>query len=311
MENKISKKISIVVPVFNSMDCVEPLVKRVDECLIGSDYELILVNDCSSDGSWDAIKKACSCGENVVGINLRKNSGQDNALMAGLRQVQGAYVIIMDDDLQHDPADIPRLVSKLEEGYDVCYANFEQKKQAWWKNFGSWFNGKVAEVIVDKPKGIYLSPFKAVVRDVINEVIRYEGPYPYVDGLILTITRLVCQIPAIHHGRHAGESNYSLLRSIAVWMKLSTGYSVLPLRIATVTGFVTSTFGFILILAFIFEHYFLHENPTGWMSLMTVTLVLGGTILVSLGTIGEYVGRSYLLLNNKPQFTYKEILRKN
>ena len=192
-----TKKISIVVPVYNSQECMEPLAQRIDECLRESDYELILVNDGSADHSWEEIKRVASQNKNIIGVNLRKNSGQDNAIMAGLKQVRGDYVIIMDDDLQHNPADIPNLVSECAKGFDVCFANFESKKQKWWKNFGSWFNGKAAEIVIGKPKRIYLSPFKAIGRDVIDEIIKYEGPYPYVDGLLFTVTR---NVPAFASG---------------------------------------------------------------------------------------------------------------
>jgi glycosyltransferase involved in cell wall biosynthesis len=304
-----TEKISIVVPVYNSKDCMEPLARKIDECLRDRDYELILVNDGSVDQSWEEIRRVASQSRKIMGVNLRKNSGQDNAIMAGLRQATGRYIIIMDDDLQHDPADIPNLVSECAKGYDVCFANFESKKQKWWKNLGSWLNGKAAEIVIDKPKQIYLSPFKAIRREVIDEIVKYEGPYPYVDGLLFTVTRNVTQAPAEHHHRFAGRSNYSFIRSLTVWLKLATGFSVFPLRIVTFLGIGASVIGFLLIVYFFLEYFYVGKNPEGWMSLMVVTLILGGMVMISLGTIGEYVGRTYLLLNKKPQSSAKEILK--
>jgi polyisoprenyl-phosphate glycosyltransferase len=162
-------KISIVIPVYNSEECIEELVSEIDAAL--DTYELILVNDCSSDSSWLRIEEAASGNEKITGINLRKNFGQDNALMAGLNHATGDYVVIMDDDLQHSPSDIPVLYEKIREGYDVVYANFAAKKQARWKNFGSWLNGKLAEIVIHKPAWIYLSPFKIIDKQVVDEIV--------------------------------------------------------------------------------------------------------------------------------------------
>jgi len=303
------KKISIVVPVYNSQECVQTLVNRVDECLNQVDYELILVNDCSPDNSWKEMKKAAQPNKKVVAINLRKNSGQDNAIMAGFSKAIGNYVVIMDDDLQHDPADIKKMIHELEKGdFDVCFASFLAKNQKLWKNLGSWFNGKMAEIIINKPSHIYLSPFKIVKREVVDEIIKYIGPYPYVDGIIFTITQNVSQILTEHHSRFAGQSNYTLGRSISVWLKLMTSFSVFPLRIATFIGFMASILGFLLAIFYIVRYFIEGTTVEGWTSLTVIILVLSGTILVALGAIGEYVGRSYVQLNRRLQYSIKEIV---
>ena len=173
--------ISVVVPVFNSADCLPELTRRIHRAL-QDNYELILVNDHSSDNSWEVICSLFREYKTVAGVNLRINSGQDNALMAGLQQTRGDFVVIMDDDLQHAPEDIFQLYDQCLGGYDVCYADFSKKKQAWWKNLGSWFNGKMGEFILNKPRHIYLSPFKIIRKEVVKEIYRYNGPYPYIDG---------------------------------------------------------------------------------------------------------------------------------
>jgi undecaprenyl-phosphate 4-deoxy-4-formamido-L-arabinose transferase len=308
MDMFTDKIISIVVPVYNSEECVQTLVGRMDECLNGVEYELVLVNDCSPDRSWEEIKKAAQSNKSAVGINLRKNAGQDNAIMAGLSRARGDYAVIMDDDLQHDPADIKLLVQELERtDSDVCFARFQKKKQRHWKNLGSWFNGKMAEIIIKKPRDLYLSPFKAIRKEVVDEIIKYNGPYPYVDGILFTITRNVSQIDVEHHGRHAGEGNYTLRKSINVWLKLMTNFSVFPLRIATFVGFMASASGFLLAIFYFARYFFVGEQVLGWTSLILVTLILCGTILLALGAVGEYIGRSYILLNRRPQYTIKEI----
>jgi len=305
-------EISIVIPVYNSEGCLSELVKKLTESLdnLGKTYEIVLVNDCSPDNSWNKIVELCKVYDNLNGINLRRNFGQDCAIMAGLNNSSGEYVIIMDDDLQHDPKDIPILINGLEKGYDVCYALFESKKQTLFKNFGSWFNGKVAEIVIKKPKAVYLSPYKAIKHGVIDEIIKYDGPYPYVDGLLFRITRNITQVKVEHHERYAGQGNYNLIKSIGVWLRLATNFSVFPLRIATVLGFTTSIIGFLGGLYFIIRHVIDGQSPVGWASMIVTVLFLGGIQLVALGTIGEYVGRLFIYYSKEPQFVVREIVGK-
>jgi len=198
-------QLSIVVPVYKSADCLPELARRVQQdvaCHFES-YELIMVNDNSPDMSWDVIIHLCSEYDFITGVNVRKNVGQDNAIMAGLHCARGEVIVIMDDDLQHDPSDIPSLYKEIHNGFDVVYAYFKEKDQALWKNLGSWFNDRAAVLVLGKPKHIYMSPFKAIRREVVDEIIKYDGPYSYVDGLIFAITSNITQIHATHHSRYA------------------------------------------------------------------------------------------------------------
>jgi len=299
--------ISVVVPVYNSADCLKELTRRVHKTL-QRNYELILVNDQSLDNSWDAIHKLVHEYDTVIGINLRKNSGQDNALMAGLRQSNGDYIVIIDDDLQHAPEDIITLYEQCRKGFDICFADFEVKKQRWWKNLGSRINGKMAEVSVHKSKHIYLSPFKIMRKEVVKAICAYDGPFPYIDGLIMTVTNNYTQVAVKHYERFSGESTYSLWKSITVWGKHITGFSILPLRIASILGVLTAFFGLCLGLYYI-AYYFLYGTVLGWTTIACLVLFIGGLILISLGVIGEYVGRIYLKLNNRPQYVIKDIIR--
>lgn len=303
-------KVSMVIPVYNSEDCLDELARRLTNALDGSgkSYEIILINDCSRDSSWQKTVELCEIYDKLKGINLRKNFGQDSAIMAGLNYSSGESIVIMDDDLQHDPADIPLLLSGLEKGHDVCYACFNSKKQSWFKNLGSWFNDKVANVIIKKPKGIYLSPYKAIKREVVDEIVKYDGPYPYVDGLLFRVTRNITQVTVEHRQRYSGKGNYNLIKSIRVWLRLATNFSVTPLRIATFLGFISSGIGFILAILFIIQHFMGIESPTGWPSLVVIVLFLGGIQLVGVGIIGEYVGRLFLHHSKEPQFVVNEIL---
>lgn len=306
-------KVSIVVPVYRSAECLEQLVSRIREAFekFGHSYELILVNDGSPDNSWAEIRRLAEAEPFVLGINLRRNAGQDNAIMAGLSESSGEVVIIMDDDLQHDPNDCDELIKKVESGFDICYARFRRNKQALWKNAGSWLNDKLANVVVRKPRHIYLSPFKAINGDVAREITSYDGPYPYVDGLLFGVSTNVTQIEVEHHERLVGKGNYNLFSSLSVWMKVATLFSVVPLRIATLLGFLFSLIGLLLGVYFVLEKLWFRAEPAGYASLMVAVLVLGGVQLACLGILGEYIGRTFLHLNKRPQYVVKEKVCQN
>ena len=300
------KKISIVIPVYNSEQCVEELSRQISESLAGIDYEQIMVNDCSRDHSWEKICSAAAGNSSIIGVNLRKNSGQDNAIFAGLHYAKGEWVVIMDDDLQHSPSDILKLYSEVQKGYDVCYADFPRKKQKFWKNAGSWLNGKVAEIIIGKPKGLYLSPFKIISGKVVQAMLSFRSLYPYIDGLIFQLTSNITQIQIQHHKREFGHSNYTLSKSIKVFMRLLFGFSVIPLRISSVLGSLSALAGFVLGIYYIVEYCHGHADVAGWTTIVILQLFLGGLTLMSLGIIGEYLGRTYLTVNNNPKYTVKE-----
>ena len=307
----MSVELSVVVPVYRSAEGLPLLLERLRQDLSKSfaSWEAVLVNDGSPDDSWQILEGLVGRYPFLVAVDLRRNRGQDNALMAGLRLSRGEVVVIMDDDLQHDPRDVPRLVARVREGWDVCFADFGSKQQAWWKNLGSAFNGWVARAVIDKPRDVYLSPFKAVSRGVVDEVIRYDGPYPYVDGLILSVTSRFARIDATHHARSVGSSNYDLVRSVAVWLKLATGFSVRPLRLASFAGLGTSLLAFLFGLFLIVRWFLVHGEVEGWTSILVVVSFLGGLQLFGVGIVGEYVGRAYLNINRKPQYTVRTLLR--
>lgn len=310
MEQNMKYAISVVIPVYNSEDNLEELMKQISAALRRKKYQVVLVNDRSRDTSWQVMTTLKKKYPSLVAVNLRKNSGQDNAIMAGLRHAEGDIVVIMDDDLQHAPSDIPLLVKTLEEsGADVCYADFKQKKQALWKNLGSWFNGKIAEIAIGKPKGVYLSPFKAICGAVIEEVILYRGAFPYLDGLLFMVTDNFTEVPIEHHKRFSGSSNYNLVRSISVFLKLVTSFSIIPLRVASYAGFLVTLAGAGLGIYFLVEFLTTDNSIMGWTSLVLLLIIFSGIMLISLGLLGEYIGRMYLNINHKPQYIVKEVLK--
>ena len=300
------KEISIVIPVYNSHECVAELSRQIADSLQGIDYEQIMVNDCSRDSSWEEIQKAAAANKNLLGINLRKNGGQDSAILTGLNYASGKWVVIMDDDLQHSPYDIPKLYEEAKKGFDVVYADFDTKKQRLWKNLGSWFNGKISEIALEKPKEIYLSPFKIIARPIVQEMIKFNNLFPYIDGLIFQVTKNITQIAIEHHKRELGKSNYNLIKSIKVFLRMLFGFSTMPLAIASFMGFTSAFVGLIFAIVYLVEYFTGKADVTGWTTLVVLILILGGLILVSLGIIGEYLGRMYLTINNYPKFIVKD-----
>lgn len=300
------KEISVVIPVYKSEKCIPELTKQISDALKDFNWELILVNDCSPDNSWTEIKKVAAENNNITGINLRKNGGQDLAILAGLNHAHGKWIIIMDDDLQHSPYDIPKLYAQAQKGFDVVYADFKQKKQKLWKNLGSWLNGKVSEITLGKPKGIYLSPFKIISSSVVKEMCKLNNLFPYIDGLIFQVTKNITQINIEHHKREYGKSNFTLVKSMQVFFRMMFGFSTFPLNFATYIGFFSSTMGFVLAIYFLVKFLLGLEPLTGWTSLIMVILILGGLILLALGIIGKYIGQMYLTINNSPKYIVKE-----
>lgn len=300
------KEISVVIPVYKSEKCIPELTKQISDTLKDFNWELILVNDCSPDNSWTEIKKIAAENNNITGINLRKNGGQDLAILAGLNHAKGKWIVIMDDDLQHSPYDIPKLYTQAQKGFDVVYADFKQKKQKLWKNLGSWLNGKVSEITLGKPKGIYLSPFKIISGSVVKEMCKLNNLFPYIDGLIFQVTKNITQINIEHHKREYGKSNFTLVKSMQVFFRMMFGFSTFPLNFATYIGFFSSTMGFVLAIYFLVKFLLGLEPLTGWTSLIMVILILGGLILLALGIIGKYIGQMYLTINNSPKYIVKE-----
>src|SRR5262245_16392480 len=207
-------------------------------------YELILVDDASPDGSWKCIQRLAEANPNVKGLSHRRNFGQDNAILTGLRVASGVAIVIMDDDLQHSPDGIPKLYAEfVRSRADVVYAHFINKHHRTWKKLGSWFNGKLAEWLIDKPANIYLSPFKIISRDIADLVTAFDGPYPYFDGLLFQVTNRFSFIKVEHRARVADESNYTFGKSLHVLGRLAYSYSVKPLRLVTALGVVAFMFG--------------------------------------------------------------------
>ena len=308
MRNKENLDLSIVIPVYNSERILPHLVSQIAAVMRANEwsFEILLVCDCSPDASWNVILELTNSYSFVKGIHLSINVGQHNALMAGFGRATGNAVITMDDDLQHEPRDIPKLIEALDSGYDAVYGRFISRSHPTWKLIGSKVNDKVAGFLLEKPRDLYLSPFRAFRAKIKAEILRYSGPYVYVDGLILGATQKIASVNVEHHERFSGESRYGLLKSISLWSKMATNFSILPLRITSLLGLVFAAFGFLLALVFVAQKFTVDAMPDGWSSLMVIMLIVSGVQLLALGMLGEYLGRVLLTINSKPQFVIEE-----
>lgn len=306
------KKLSIVVPVYGSANILCELIEQLENVLVGcmklTDYEVILVCDNSPDDSWNIINRLVDSHKNIFGILLRINAGQHNAIMSGLEHATGEIIITMDDDLQHSPADIPKIIKKLEQGHDVVYARFRNRQHAFWKILGSKINNLVSGYLMKKPRDLYLSPFRALNQNIRDEILKYKGPYVYIDGLILTVTRNIDSIDVNHFERFDGGSGYGLRKSISLWLKMATSFSIFPLRLTSFLGMLFSGLGFVLAFLLIIQKLTLNLMPTGWSSLIVTILVVGGIQLLALGMIGEYLGRVLLTINARPQYVVAKVI---
>jgi glycosyltransferase involved in cell wall biosynthesis len=302
--------LSIVIPVYNGSRTIPELIAALEALPIEGGHEIILVNDGSADSSFEVcIGLIAKARVPITLVNLARNYGEHNAVMAGLRHASGAHVITMDDDLQNPPDEVQRLLAFAQEtGKEVVYTYYDDKQHSFWRNLASRFTNRVADFVLDKPNGLYLSSFRCISAFVVGEVIRYEGPFPYVDGLILQVTSDIDRLLVRHLPRAIGHSNYTIRRLLRLWMNMFVNFSVMPLRISTITGFVLSAVGAIGGAAAVLEAL-LAEPPPGWASLFAAVLVLSGVQLMILGIIGEYLGRLYLTANGKPQSVEKWVYR--
>jgi len=194
------------------------------------------------------------------------------------------------------------VVLPLDAGRDVVYARFKSRQHAAWKILGSRLNDKVAGYLMNKPAGLYLSPFRAMRGAVVRDILRYRGPYVYVDGLLLSVTRNIGMVDVEHHARYAGDSGYSLRKSISLWLKMATNFSIVPLRLTSFAGLFIAGLGFLLAILLVIQKFTLDRMPIGWSSLIVTMLIIGGAQLVALGMLGEYLGRVLLTLNLRPQY---------
>lgn len=300
-----------MIPLYHSAETIVPLLREIEGLAVEGGHEVVLVND----GSRDRTGQVCRDYARTTRLPLTyvehaRNFGEHNAVLTGYRHARGAWIVNLDDDGQNPPAEALRLWAHARaQGLDAVYGHYGTKEHSWFRNLGSWFTNRVTDWVLDKPRGFYLSSFRCVSAFVAREVAQHRGPFPYIDGLILQVTQSIGAIEVAHAARTAGRSGYNLRRLVRLWASTFVNFSVMPLRLATLLGLVMAVAG-LAGLAFVFYLRLTDQGPDyGWGTLMGALLVFSGTQLVMLGLIGEYLGRMFLTVNNRPQSVVRSVER--
>lgn len=303
--------LSFVIPLYYSAETIGPLLREIDALAVPGGHELVLVNDGSRDATAEVCREFMRTARiPVTFVSHARNFGEHNAVLTGYRHARGAYVVNLDDDGQNPPAEAVRLWQHaVAGGHDVVYGHYATKEHALWRNAGSWLTNRLTDWVLDKPRGFYLSSFRCVSAFVAAEVARYTGPFPYIDGLILQVTQNIGSLKVRHAERAAGRSGYTLRRLLRLWVSTFVNFSVMPLRLATLLGLLMAVAG-LGGLGIVFYMRLINRGPEyGWGMLMGALLVFSGTQLVMLGLIGEYLGRTFLTVNNRPQSVVRAVER--
>lgn len=305
--------ISIVTPCYYCEKTIRSVVDDVVKEIapIHNDYEIILVNDGSRDSSWEVLKQIADENLHVKAIDLGKNYGQASALMCGYNHCKGDVIVTLDDDGQNDPKEVKKMIEKLEEGYDAVFADYIKKKDTLFKKWGHNINNIMARIMLKKPNGLELNHFFVMNKYICDEIIKYKGPYPYVWGLILRCTDKLANVKVEHKEREIGNSTYTLRKLVSLWINGFTSFSIIPLRLSSLLGIIMACSGLIYGI-FLFVKFLSGEIAVqGWMSTTSIILILGGVQLIMIGMLGEYVGRIFLTDNKEPQYSVRNIYRKD
>ena len=302
---------SVVIPCYRSDQTIRKVVEMTMEQFAAMgilEYEFVLVDDHSPDqgATVRVLRELVKDYECVRAIELAKNSGQHNAVMAGLNYAKGDIIIAMDDDMQTHPSQLPIILSELEKGYDIVYGYYPHKKHSRFRNIGSYLNYATTRFLLKKPKEMKTSSFWAIRRFVRDYAILYQSEYTHLQGVFLRITRNVSCVPIKHFEREVGTSNYTLGKLIKLWSSI-IGFSIVPLQIATYCGFGLSLFGLILAVFAIVRKIIRPVTAIGWPSMMAAICFFAGVNLLFMGLIGEYIGRIFLGISNNPQFVVRQI----
>ncbi|MBN1868842.1 glycosyltransferase [Candidatus Sumerlaeota bacterium] len=304
------EKISAVVPVYNSHETLEPLVARVKQALAdrADSVEIVLVNDSSSDSSWDVIRKLARDDPAVRGYNLMRNYGQHNALLAGIRAATGEAIVTIDDDLQNPPEEAPRLLDRLDEGYDVVYGAPEHERHGLWRDLASRLTKIALRSAMGLENARRVSAFRAFRTQVRDAFAHYDNAYVSIDVLLTWGTTRFSYVTVRHEPRLAGRSNYSLRKLVTHALNMITGFSTLPLKLASFMGFAFMLFG-LGVLIYVLARFFIAGNPVrGFPFLASIVSVFSGVQLFCLGVIGEYLGRMHVRSMRRPSYVLRETL---
>ncbi len=314
MSEEQAPELSLVIPVYNAAGTIGPLVDQIVRVFGSSPFEVVLVNDGSEDESETVCAElANKYPQTIVFVHLSRNFGEHNAVLAGFMQSRGNYIAVLDDDGQNPPEEVKRMLEDLKrKNYDVIYGHYIEKKHSAFRNLGSWFNDRIATIMLHKPKDLYLSSFKVMNRFVVNEIVKYRGPYPYTDGLIYRVTRNIGQIPVEHRVSARGRSRYTLRRLVRLWLNMFLNFSIKPLRLSIYVGLITSCLSVVALVAILVDRLWITPNVTlGIPTVLGTIVLLAGIQLMILGLVGEYLGRLYLDQTGTPQYVVRYVKGRN
>lgn len=303
--------LSFVIPLYNSAATIGALVRDIEGLTVDGGHEIVLVNDGSSDGTAEVCRRLLATAQvPITFVDHARNYGEHNAVLSGYRQARGAYVVNLDDDGQNPPGEAQRLYEHARaRQLDAVFGRYDDMRHARWRKLGSWFANRTADLLLEKPRGLYLSSFRCVSALVATQVAAHDGPFPYIDGLILQVAQRIEPLTVRHADRMAGQSGYGPRRLARLWISTVVNFSVVPLRLATILGLVLALAGCAGV-AVVFFRWLRDLGPTlGWGAVMAALLLLSGVQLVTLGVIGEYIGRMFMAVNRRPQSVVREVLR--
>jgi len=302
---------SIVIPCYKSAETIEIVVDQTAkemDAMGRSEYEFLLVNDCSPDGGATIrkLKEIAAERKYVKVIDLAKNVGQHNAVMAGLRSASGDVFISMDDDMQTRPSELYKMFDAFDKGFDVVYGAYPEKKESLFRLFGSWVNKMCAVVFLGRPKELRTSSFWIIRKYVRDSIISYNGSHTYLLGLILRSTSNITQVEVVHYEREVGQSGYTFRSLLRLWSNI-IGFTVKPLRLAMQVGTAIAVLAVVFALGIAIRKLLHPAIEPGWSSVMVAIFFSLGIQLFFIGMIGEYVGRTYMHINKEPQYVIKTL----
>lgn len=305
-----TRNLTVVVPVYNSAPILPDLVARLEDVVEGivADYEIVLVNDCSSDGSWERIVALAESDPHVRGLDLARNCGQHAATLAGIRAARGDLVVTIDDDLQNPPEEMPKLLAKLDEGADVVYGIALTGDRGLVRNALTWVTKRALRIAVGPHVPTNVSAYRAFHTSLRKAFEGFRSPYVSVDVLLSWGARSFATVPVRHEPRRVGHSGYTYSALATHALNVLTGFTTRPLRVVSLIGLATVVFG-VGVLAYVLGYYIVNEGDVpGFPFLASIITIFAGVQLLSLGTIGEYIARMHMRLMGQPPFTVRAVV---
>lgn len=303
-------KLSFVIPCYRSEKTIEMVIGEIEEVLSQKpeyDFEIICVNDCSPDGVLGVLESIAKDNKKVKVIDFMSNAGKYSAIMAGLSAADGDIMIMIDDDFQCPVTEVWNLIAPIESGeYDASSARYEKKMESAFKRFCSKIYTFVAHTMLGQPKEIVIENYLAISKVVKNEIVRCNNPFPFIDGLILRVTKKIAMVDMKERVRGDDNSTgFTFVKSMKMFVDGATAFSIQPLRFATYMGMTITIFGVLYIVITIIRYFVLSVDP-GYSSLLSVLLFIGGIVMMMLGIVGEYVGRIYMSINQTSQYVIRK-----